>query len=347
MTGARLDAREGPDVDGKDAETVRAHVRKVAQTEGVIRCAVCAQAVAGPTRACSSCESAYHPDCWTYNDGCAVFGCRAAPARPPPIDLDVTLRIDGRAARPGAIHGTLTGSTCAALIALVAAGASWCAGAGPFRTAGPPASSGEPAGGSDPSGAGPVESAGLYGTAPASAAAAAPSGGPDVSEYVSLDFRDVPLSQVINALVYKQSVNILVPPDLTQRVTVKLDGVPWKSALEVILSHHGLGFEEIDGIIRIDVAERLNRKPITRSYEVRFLDSDTIGQLLGSQLTRPENARLIEVPGRAGTTLRRVYVVTDVPSVQKRIDDALREFDAPGTTVRSTPAAAGGPGPRR
>jgi type II secretory pathway component GspD/PulD (secretin) len=180
------------------------------------------------------------------------------------------------------------------------------------------------------------------GPSPAGPAEALPLGQQDVSEFVSLDFRDVPLSQVINALVYKQQVNILVPPDLTQRVTVKLDGVPWKSALETILANFGFGFEEIDGIIRIDVADRLNRTPITRDYEVRFLDGDAINRLLTGQLTRPENGRVIEQPGRAGTTLRRIYRVVEVPSVQKRIDDTLREFDRPRTEAARDVT---GPGP--
>ena len=47
------------------------------------RCAVCGSELAAKVRACGTCETLYHPDCWSYNDGCAIFGCRSAgaPAR--------------------------------------------------------------------------------------------------------------------------------------------------------------------------------------------------------------------------------------------------------------------------
>jgi hypothetical protein len=45
------------------------------------RCAVCGSDLKGAVRACGRCESKYHPDCWAYNDGCAIYGCRRVAAR--------------------------------------------------------------------------------------------------------------------------------------------------------------------------------------------------------------------------------------------------------------------------
>jgi hypothetical protein len=44
---------------------------------------VCARAVGGDTTVCYACEAPFHRDCWEYNGGCAVYGCRAAPAVAP------------------------------------------------------------------------------------------------------------------------------------------------------------------------------------------------------------------------------------------------------------------------
>lgn len=73
-------------------ETVQAHLRKVAHTEGTIKCGVCGQGVSGAARVCATCETPHHVDCWTYNEGCSVFGCRASPERPEPMDVEIWIR---------------------------------------------------------------------------------------------------------------------------------------------------------------------------------------------------------------------------------------------------------------
>jgi type II secretory pathway component GspD/PulD (secretin) len=159
--------------------------------------------------------------------------------------------------------------------------------------------------------------------------AQAPAAEQPLEDMVSVDFRDVPLSQVINTMIYRRNVNILTPPDLTQRVTVKLEAVPWKTALQIILANFGYGFEEIDGIIRVDLLANLNKTPITRNYEVRFLDSDGVTRFLAPLLSTPASGRLVEVPSKPGTPAKRVFIVTDVPGVHTRIEETLREFDRP------------------
>lgn len=42
-------------------------------------CAVCGDLLGERVRRCPRCETPHHQDCWTYNQGCAVFGCEAPP----------------------------------------------------------------------------------------------------------------------------------------------------------------------------------------------------------------------------------------------------------------------------
>ena len=51
-------------------------VRKVIALEGEIRCRVCGQGILGPCVLCAACETPHHQDCWSYGEGCSVFGCR-------------------------------------------------------------------------------------------------------------------------------------------------------------------------------------------------------------------------------------------------------------------------------
>lgn len=159
------------------------------------------------------------------------------------------------------------------------------------------------------------------------ARAQAPAAEQPLEDLVSVDFRDVPLSQVVNALIYRRNVNILSPPEMNQRVTVKLEAVPWKSALQTILANFGYGLEEIDGIIRIDQQANLNKTLLTRNYELKHLEAEGVQRYLAPVLTRPDAARLVE--SGPGDALKRVLVVTDVPGAHTRMEQALREFDRP------------------
>lgn len=45
---------------------------------GVARCPVCGDDAEGPVTACPRCETPHHSECWSFNEGCALFGCKAA-----------------------------------------------------------------------------------------------------------------------------------------------------------------------------------------------------------------------------------------------------------------------------
>lgn len=55
--------------------------KRLASAAG-LRCAVCA-AEGGPSRwvTCPACDAAHHAECWTFQDGCAAFGCTMAHGR--------------------------------------------------------------------------------------------------------------------------------------------------------------------------------------------------------------------------------------------------------------------------
>lgn len=49
-------------------------------------CPVCGQSLSKPISSCASCHTPHHAECWSYNEGCAIFGCgvKPAPVEPPP-----------------------------------------------------------------------------------------------------------------------------------------------------------------------------------------------------------------------------------------------------------------------
>ena len=104
-------------MNSTEVERIAAHVRKVAANEGGIRCGVCARAVVGLASVCTQCETPSHTDCWDYNGGCSVFGCKAAPK--PPVQLDVS---DLKPRPPQTRRAVIVGCLALVMFARVGAG---------------------------------------------------------------------------------------------------------------------------------------------------------------------------------------------------------------------------------
>lgn len=90
-----------------DDEQVAAQVRKQAAGERSVRCAVCATEASGSLNACTVCGTTYHSDCWAYNGGCAVYGCKAAPRAPEPLEINVTSPLPRRGRQALVVLGAL------------------------------------------------------------------------------------------------------------------------------------------------------------------------------------------------------------------------------------------------
>lgn len=95
-----------------EEQRVLDQVRKMAAGERAIRCAVCASEAIGSVVACEECAAVYHPDCWRYNGGCAVYGCSGAPRPAGPLRLEIT------ASRPRIYARVLAGAALAMFFAL-------------------------------------------------------------------------------------------------------------------------------------------------------------------------------------------------------------------------------------
>ena len=79
---------------------------------------------------------------------------------------------------------------------------------------------------------------------------------------ISLDVQEAEISTVLRSLAGFSGVNIVSSPRVVGKVTVKLEEVPWKEALAVILRAHSFDYVEEQGIFRIDTAEELRQETL-------------------------------------------------------------------------------------
>ncbi|TSA09444.1 MAG: type IV pilus secretin family protein [Deltaproteobacteria bacterium] len=78
--------------------------------------------------------------------------------------------------------------------------------------------------------------------------------GPDkvyTGQKISLDFQNADIHNVLRLLAEVSKLNIVAGDDVTGKVTLKLDRVPWDQALDVVLAAKGLGMIRTGNVIRI------------------------------------------------------------------------------------------------
>jgi type IV pilus assembly protein PilQ len=74
---------------------------------------------------------------------------------------------------------------------------------------------------------------------------------------ISLDVQDADIGTVLRSLSSFSGSNIVASPRVEGKVTVRLEEVPWKEAMGVILRAHSFDYIEENGVFRIDTAEQL------------------------------------------------------------------------------------------
>jgi len=80
---------------------------------------------------------------------------------------------------------------------------------------------------------------------------------------ISLDVQDAEIGTVLRSLAGFSGVNIVASPRVVGKVTVKLEDVPWKEAMTVILRAHSFDYIEERGIYRVDTAEELRQEKLS------------------------------------------------------------------------------------
>ncbi len=115
----------------------------------------------------------------------------------------------------------------------------------------------------------------------------------DPGPRVSLDVQDAEIGTVLRSLASFSGTNIVASPRTMGKVTVKLDQVPWREALAVILRAHNFDYVEEHGIIRVDTAEDLRAESVAVQMAAKQID-DLAKLTLGIAPMRFANAEEVK-----------------------------------------------------
>jgi len=94
---------------------------------------------------------------------------------------------------------------------------------------------------------------------------------------VTIDFPNADINEIISAIATIGGANIIVSPEVTGTLSVKLKDVPWRDALEEVAKTRGYTVvHERRGILRVVDPLSLEAQQVTRSYQLRYMRPKSI-----------------------------------------------------------------------
>lgn len=139
---------------------------------------------------------------------------------------------------------------------------------------------------------------------------------------ISLDFRNMPIDDVIALIAEQADVDIIKSPKVVGEVTAKLTDVPLDEALSNILTAHGYDYVATGNMIRIVPIEDITLIPekfVSRIYRITYADVKEVTKALKQFIS--SSGSLSSNPGTSN------IIVTDLESKIQAIDTFIVEID--------------------
>ncbi len=165
---------------------------------------------------------------------------------------------------------------------------------------------------------------------------------------ISLDLLDADLRNVLRLLADLTGTNIVIEPDVTGKVTLKVEQVPWDQVLDMVLSMNDLGKEQVGNVIRIARQTKLRQEWAQQAEAIRAKQdlaetAKDLGELstvyLPVSFGKPSDvaAKISEIKSDRGkvTVDERTSLViyTDYPARLANVRQLLSKLDRPTPQV--------------
>jgi len=126
----------------------------------------------------------------------------------------------------------------------------------------------------------------------------------ETGQKISLALESVPLAKVLRMIADQNSLNLVMSDKVTGTVSVRLDNVDLRTALDAILTSNGLSYSIRDNIIVVKPQESTDAGELaSQSVLLKYLDPITAKKALDSR--KSQKARLSSWTIRAA--IRRTH----------------------------------------
>jgi len=190
-------------------------------------------------------------------------------------------------------------------------------------------------------------------------------------EKISVTFRDADIREVFFFFADIMKMNVVLDPDVTGRIDIRLTQVPWDQAFSVILKNQGLDAIEEDRVIRIAKIQKLRTEAADRRALKQAQEQEVDPITFTRQLSYAKVSEALPILQQVKTGRGKIIadirtntlIISDIPSsraayenlisaldtqtpqvsIEARIVEAIRSFERSlgidwGFSARATPA---------
>ena len=166
---------------------------------------------------------------------------------------------------------------------------------------------------------------------------------------ISLNFQDIPVRTVLQIIADFNNLNLVTTDSVSGNITLRLDGVPWEQALDIILKVRGLDKRLDNNILLVAPADESAARekqqlesrnqvadlaPLYTEYlQINYAKASEVAALLSSESTKllsSESTKLLSPRGAVSVDERtNVLVVKDTADVIGNVKRMLDILDIP------------------
>jgi type IV pilus assembly protein PilQ len=168
---------------------------------------------------------------------------------------------------------------------------------------------------------------------------------------ITLNFQDIPIRSVLQIIADTNNFNLVTSDSVSGNITLRLDGVPWDQALDVVLRVKGLDKRMEGSILMVAPSEELAAReakelqarkqveelePLYSEYiQLNYAKAEEFADLLKTDINsivsdrgsvsvdNRTNTLLIKDSARSIESIRRMVETLDVPVKQVRIESRM------------------------
>ncbi|MDP8263179.1 MAG: secretin N-terminal domain-containing protein [Candidatus Ancaeobacter aquaticus] len=143
---------------------------------------------------------------------------------------------------------------------------------------------------------------------------------PDAEKTISFDFPDTDIRVALETIGIKVGVNIVAGPEVKGKISMKLEDVSWRKALDILLKTYGYGHVQDDGIIRVMSIENLKKEEMmTALYTLQYGDPVEIAK--GVQALLSDEGKV------EPNVSSRSIIIKDYPRYLNSIEKTIKKLD--------------------
>ena len=145
---------------------------------------------------------------------------------------------------------------------------------------------------------------------------------------ISLKFKDVDIRDALSAIAKKIKKDIVIGDSIEGNVTIELNDLSWKKALDFILKMYNYEWAEEGNVIRVDTRENLIKTALcTEIVSISYDKADNMA-LLVTPLLDPDAGGKLTVDKRTNS-----LIINTTLSNLREIKEVIRRLDAPTPQV--------------